>query len=1239
MKPTKRSGRGIISLALSLLTLALVATPAQAVGPPLATSTSFSAVTETSATLEARLDPNLAATHYHFEYVDQATFKASGFAAASKAPVPDASIPAQVSGKGDVAEKSNTIVNVNVTASAGAFAPGQTISGAGIPLGTTIVAVGQGSLQISNPATATSKEAVLTASGPQPVSVAVSGLQGGTDYHFRLFAENSKGKDEGPEATFTTLSPPPSFPSCPNDPFRSGEFAPLGRPSASLPDCRAYEQATPVGKDGNDAFGQVGFLKASSAGDAVTYMSSSGIPGGEGAQALPAYLASRGAGSWSSYGLLPPASTGERANVLGWLPDFSQSFSQAVQQDPSPRKAFFIRHGGGVPQRITPYLAMEDNFAYAGASADGSQILFTAPVRLPASPNAGDPLLPGSVEGATNVYVFDETSGQVSLAARMNEIGETEALLAKGATPGANVDNYLQDQRAVAADGSLYFTAKSSGQLYLRLHPAQPQSPLNPEGECTDPALACTIHVSATQKTNGTGGGADPAGPQPAKFQAASADGRVAYFTSSEKLTDDANTGPEQPPAQIGRATLHGEGSADGVKEHFLPAHAGGLTVSPDGEYIYWADSVGGTIGRAELNGDGEPTNPEPAFITPGPIKCAELSPGVFEEVESEPRYVAVDGEFVYWTNTGCRDAQGRPLDGGGTIGRVAIAAPTNPDPEFITGASNPQGIAVSATHLYWADWGTTQETKAISRATRAGGTAELSFFEPKGNVVPIGVAVDATHVYFSVNEFNNDDGGIWRLPLNGGEVDKSLFIGKAGVRGVAVDSQHAYWATQGEGAIGRANLDLEGTSKNNELLTPQGTLLGLATDGTHLYWSVNGEATSNPGNDLYRFRADGSGSCQSAGGCLDDLSVDSAALNGAEVRGVLGASADGSSVYFAANGDLDGPGEAQAGNCTGTFDDANGSCNLYLWHEGTIVFLARLDNGNAGSGADALDWLPTPKNLFSTNSYVPKTSVLSGDGQTLIFRSRAKLTGYDNHGVPEYYRFHLGESGLDCITCNPTGAAPAHEPALTSIKFPAINPAFSIAAVATRNLSADGDRAFFETEEALVGSDANGVRDVYEWEAPGTGSCVEGGPAFSARDGGCLYRISPPGAGSPSYFDDASASGGDVFFFTRTALVGQDQDQLVDVYDARVGGGLADQNPLAEPECEGDGCKPTPTEPPSQATPATAGFTGPPNPPGKPKPPKHCRHGWVRRHGHCVKRHRRHHHPKPRQNPDGRFR
>ena len=202
----------------------------------------------------------------------------------------------------------------------------------------------------------------------------------------------------------------------------------------------------------------------------------------------------------------------------------------------------------------------------------------------------------------------------------------------------------------------------------------------------------------------------------------------------------------------------------------------------------------------------------------------------------------------------------------------------------------------------------------------------------------------------------------------------------------------------------------------------------GLATSGNHLYWSVNGEAPPHPGNDLYRYQAEGTGSCEEGGGCLTDLTPDAADPNGAEVVGVLGASGDGSHLYFTANADLDGGGEAQAGNCKGAVGNTKGACSLYHWHEGEIGFVARLDATGGGLNSDSRNWAEQVS-AANNGSYTERTSFLAGDGETLLFSSQEQLTGYENGGTPEYYLYRAGQPGLLCVTCHPQRRRPGYGP------------------------------------------------------------------------------------------------------------------------------------------------------------------------------------------------------------------
>jgi hypothetical protein len=1030
-------------------------------------------------------------------------------------------------------------------------------------------------------------------SSPVLVKVPVEGLAPATIYHYRLLAKNGESAT-GPERIFATYA----------------------NTTVGLPDGRAYEQSSPVNKNGGDAVGQHSLVKATPEGGGVSFGSTFGFPGGKGAQGFPDYLASRGASNWSTQGLLPPPSVGERDKVIGWLPDYSEVFTHVTRLG-KPRKEGLVGQSTVTQALVTIGLYRPNAaYAYVGSSPDRSTVFFEGKVALP--PKEGKAVIPGAVEGSYNVYAWDRASETIHLAGALNKEAETKAALPKGSFAGpydwsrgsdpvslteggANRGYYLQGMRAITPNGSIYFTAANSGQLYLRVNPTKEQSPVNGEGKCTNPALSCTLRLSASKRAV-----PDPVGEQPAAFQAASVDGSEAFFTSSEKLTNNANTGPEQPKAAIGRSALAG-----GIEDaQFIPKRAVGVTV--DGSHVYWADPAGGTIGRANLDGTGV----DPAFIVPPAGECeVEVKEGkqlVFKKVSipSTPRYVAVDAGHIYWTNSGLIGELGRPAPGGGTIGRADING-GEVEPDFICGEdstqpgkrliNDPQGVAVNSEHIYWANAAALEPVdRSIARAAIDGTEVKWDFQRPLGNKEPYGVALSATHVYYDLNEEENNLGFIARTPLTGG-AEESRFVGEAGLRGTAIEGEHLYWTSQSEGSIGRSDLELGNIEKKFIPIT--GKLNGLAANSEHLYWTANGEGAGNPGTDLYRYEPEGE--------VVTDLTPLGTG-NGAEVQGVLGVSADGSYLYFAANGVL-APGASQ-GACKGPVRAPSGKCNLYLLHGEQISFIAPLD-ANHGTGSDALNWVGSAREVFNTGSYFPKTSFLSADGKTLLFRSQNQLGAYESKGVPEYYRFDAEEpTQIRCVSCRPSGEdATGGGPSLGSLLYPQIQPEDPTFEVESRNFSADGDHFFFQTSEALSPEDANGqvecpfsgtgsqsfpkCLDVYEWEAPGTGRCSEAGPSYSPINGGCVYLISAGKSEFPSLFADASESGEDVFFFTRQGLVGQDKDELQDVYDAKVGGGLSAQNPITPVPCEStEACHGPAQTPPVESTPATPNFEGPGN-------------------------------------------
>ncbi len=314
-----------------------------------------------------------------------------------------------------------------------------------------------------------------------------------------------------------------------------------------------------------------------------------------------------------------------------------------------------------------------------------------------------------------------------------------------------------------------------------------------------------------------------------------------------------------------------------------------------------------------------------------------------------------------------------------------------------------------------------------------------------------------------------------------------------------------------------------------------------------------------------------------------------------ADVLGVLGFSADGSSVYFAGIGVLAANANAfgeHAENRAGDLEEDAG--NLYEWHAGAAspTFIAQLaDYENYETGGDEEDW--TEGTLLTEREKVGR---VTPDGSTLLFADGGQL-----------YRYRAGVGGgvagssLVCVSCTPGGGPTAGEAQLDGDSTAGgLRPRKE--RVLTRNLSEDGDRVFFQTEAPLLGADKNGQMDVYEWEADGEGSCRS-----ESQDDGCLYLISTGDSPEASYFGDASANGDDVFFFTRQQLAGSDEDNNVDVYDARVcekGDTSCEQEPpQKQVPCVGEACTGASPAGPPLAPPASSQLTGSGNHTEPPKP------------------------------------
>ena len=361
------------------------------------------------------------------------------------------------------------------------------------------------------------------------------------------------------------LAPANAFASCGNESLRRG-------PSVALPDCRAYEQVSPVAKGGIDAARRgVGLYPAQSSpnGEGVAYMGDGPFSGAVGSVLPDVRVSSRGAASWSTLDSTPPTVTGVPAGGVPGGYDFSEDLSTVaikISNDPlvpgMPSGTeglynLFLHHPDGTyslvnslaPTQFPPgecegCSQLIDLIAFAGASSNFSHVLFET-----------DDILEGTGASATfpNANLYESSGGSVRLVGVLPD----GTAAAEGAVPGAggsvfggifysSFENgpkqWFRVDHAISADGSrVVFQAAADG--------GEPDAAQSGFQEVYDRIEGSrTVEVSAPMpgaepaKCETQGGFCEPEGAQ---FWAASVDGSIVYFASKASLTKESFTGPE----------------------------------------------------------------------------------------------------------------------------------------------------------------------------------------------------------------------------------------------------------------------------------------------------------------------------------------------------------------------------------------------------------------------------------------------------------------------------------------------------------------------------------------------------------------------------------------------------------------------------------------------------------------------------------------------------------------------
>jgi hypothetical protein len=303
----------------------------------------------------------------------------------------------------------------------------------------------------------------------------------------------------------------------------------------------------------------------------------------------------------------------------------------------------------------------------------------------------------------------------------------------------------------------------------------------------------------------------------------------------------------------------------------------------------------------------------------------------------------------------------------------------------------------------------------------------------------------------------------------------------------------------------------------------------------------------------------------------------------------LLGYSADGSHVYFQRAG------------------------NIFLWDNGTTIHIpgtgVRYGEGVPGDGPGGYPASGAIHSSESTaTSVINDMPAVTPDGSKMVFVDFANITGYNSNRHSEVYLYDADTNSVTCVSCNPSVPAGQSE---ADIQLAWLHPEDPLAPPSVPVVSDDGSRVFFETGEALVPQDTNGLEDVYEW------------------DDGRVSLLSSGQGSLDSFLVGVGDDGDDVFIRTGDRLLPQVEDGVEHVYDARVDGGFPYTPSVYG--CESGQCQGQPGAPPAFAAPGSSVFSGAGNaappvpvagaPKGKPKKKVvKCAKGKTLSHGKCVK-------------------
>jgi hypothetical protein len=341
------------------------------------------------------------------------------------------------------------------------------------------------------------------------VSLTLAGLSSLTSYHYRVVATNAKGTIQGSDQAFTTKASPDSDgpDGCPNAAIRAQQHA------AFLPECRAYELVSPVDKGGANVNAPV-TVQTTVSGDAALFTSTNGFPGTPLSTVYNYFRAVRSDTSWSTESI-EPAVHNTAGPVFFSSPATSADLALTVQASRVALAPGAVEGAGNVYLR-------DNRTGQRKLIATGPSSLLLQIVSAGARGFAdGTPtfdhvlltsnakLTDDAIDGVDNVYEYSADGG----LRLVDVLPDGSADPAGGSVRPTDT---TRAYRVISADGRrVVFTGHTTGGLYLR------------EG-------GTTTAITVSQRSG------DPDTPQPAQFVSMSPDGSQVYLLSGARLTEDA---------------------------------------------------------------------------------------------------------------------------------------------------------------------------------------------------------------------------------------------------------------------------------------------------------------------------------------------------------------------------------------------------------------------------------------------------------------------------------------------------------------------------------------------------------------------------------------------------------------------------------------------------------------------------------------------------------------------------